>query len=331
MFAKIKQFFFPCKENKYRPKMLYGSFLFWSVIFLAFLHIVPVAFFAGFPNNSAFADITKSAIISLTNQERTTTGISDLKENEILNQAAYQKALDMFKNGYFDHFSPTGVSPWYWIEQAGYKYDYAGENLAIGFLEPEEVYKGWQDSFTHHQNLLNKNYTDIGVAVVKGNYKGAQAVIVVQLFGSAKKNQIGEIALENLAGTTKPMQVKNRIPQPEVIIPEVQDTKLLEKKVAGEISDLRSKDILPKNSNASIKEKGIGFLMFDYDNILQNIVIGFAGLLSIIGLISFVFYFKQQRPVAFVKLSSTLILILIFAYLEKEKIVSIIPHNLIIQ
>jgi hypothetical protein len=49
------------------------------------------------------------------------------------------------------------------------------------------------------------------VAVVKGNYKGAQAVIVVQLFGSAKKNQIGEIALENLAGTTKPMQVKNRI------------------------------------------------------------------------------------------------------------------------
>jgi uncharacterized protein YkwD len=327
MLAKLKQFFLPCKENKYRPKMLYSGFMFWSIIFLTFLHIIPMAFFAGFPNNSAFADITKSAIISLTNQERVSTGINDLKENELLNQAAYQKALDMFKNGYFDHFSPTGVSPWHWIEQSGYKYDYAGENLAIGFLEPEEVYKGWQNSFTHHQNLINQNYTDIGVAVVKGNYKGSQAVIVVQLFGSAKDNTITSAFLDNQAGTTKPMQVNNKIVKSEVIVPPEDIKEPIKKEVAG----LKSSDIVSNNKINNIKEKSIGFLAFDYQDILQNIVIVFASILSIVALISFGFYFKQQKPVVLVKFTFTIALILMFVYLEKGKIVSIIPHNLIIQ
>ncbi len=133
-----------------------------------------------------FADISGNLIIEMTNQTRAKEGLNTLKVNPELSAAAAAKADDMIKNGYFAHFSPTNVSPWFWIKQNGYNYKYAGENLAMNFSETDQVINGWLNSPSHKANLLNSNYQDIGVAVLSGQVNGQSRVVVVQMFGSLK-------------------------------------------------------------------------------------------------------------------------------------------------
>ena len=134
------------------------------------------------------ANITKTALIDLTNQERQKFNLAALNENPLLDRAAYLKALDMVKNGYFDHNSPGGTKPWYWFDQSGYDYKYAGENLAIGFTDSGAVNNAWIASPTHRANILNRNYREIGIAILNTYFQGSPAVIVVQLFGD-KQNE----------------------------------------------------------------------------------------------------------------------------------------------
>lgn len=133
-----------------------------------------------------FADISGNLIVEMTNQTRVKEGLNILKVNPELSAAAAAKAEDMIKNGYFAHFSPTNVSPWFWIKQNGYNYKYAGENLAMNFGETDQVINGWLNSPTHKANLLNSKYQDIGVAVLSGQVNGQSRVVVVQMFGSPK-------------------------------------------------------------------------------------------------------------------------------------------------
>ncbi|MCX6737375.1 MAG: CAP domain-containing protein, partial [Candidatus Parcubacteria bacterium] len=133
-----------------------------------------------------FADISGNLIVEMTNQTRAKEGLNTLKVNPELSAAAAAKADDMIKNGYFAHFSPTNVSPWFWIKQNGYNYKYAGENLAMNFSETDQVINGWLNSPSHKANLLNNNYQDIGVAVLSGQVNGQNRVVVVQMFGSPK-------------------------------------------------------------------------------------------------------------------------------------------------
>jgi hypothetical protein len=142
-----------------------------------------------------FADISGNLIVEMTNQIRTKDGLNPLKENANLSLAAAAKAQDMIQNGYFAHFSPTNVSPWFWIKQNGYNYKYAGENLAMNFSETDQVINGWVNSPTHKANLLNNNYQDIGVAVLSGQVNGESRIVVVQMFGSPKPSSGGLIPM----------------------------------------------------------------------------------------------------------------------------------------
>ena len=122
-------------------------------------------------------------IISETNKARVTQGLSALIPNAELDFAAERKLNDMISNGYFAHISPQGVSPWFWITKTGYEYTYAGENLALGFINPKATVTAWLDSSSHRKNLLNKNYTEIGVATGNANLVGIDGILVVQMFG----------------------------------------------------------------------------------------------------------------------------------------------------
>ncbi|MDP2632519.1 MAG: CAP domain-containing protein, partial [Candidatus Curtissbacteria bacterium] len=92
--------------------------------------------------------ITFSAdqIISLTNQKRAENGLSALSYNGQLAQAASAKASDMLANNYWAHTSPSGRTPWSFITAAGYKYVYAGENLARDFDDAGSVVNAWMNS-----------------------------------------------------------------------------------------------------------------------------------------------------------------------------------------
>lgn len=204
----LRQFFLPCEENGARARIFSGNFLLFFLIGIAVLKIGFALFLYSFSGNPFYADITKTALIDLANYERSQSNLPPLAENPALNQAAYMKALDMAQGGYFNHISPSGVNPWHWFSKAGYNYRYAGENLAIGFLDSEEVQKAWTASPTHHANIINNKYQEIGIAVLKANFQGNPATIVVQMFGtrSDRKDAVPTVALNQkpvASGKTK--------------------------------------------------------------------------------------------------------------------------------
>lgn len=135
--------------------------------------------------------LLQSKVILETNAQRLENGppaqagnLLPLKENTKLNEAASAKANDLFLKQYFEHVSPTGIDPGQLVQSYGYEYIVTGENLILGnFSSEKEVVQAWMDSPEHRENILNNRYTEIGVAIIKGTYKGETVWIGVQEFG----------------------------------------------------------------------------------------------------------------------------------------------------
>ncbi len=132
------------------------------------------------------SSIDQKKLIELTNKERQNKGLSSLVENEALDKAAALKAQNMFQENYWAHFAPSGKTPWDFILGAGYRFTFAGENLAKNFYASDDVVVAWMASPTHRDNLLSPNYKDIGIAVVEGTLNGQKTTLVVQEFGNTE-------------------------------------------------------------------------------------------------------------------------------------------------
>jgi uncharacterized protein YkwD len=154
------------------------------VILIIVVGVVPIFRDGVFDSLSA---IYGAVLVNLTNQNRAVANISELTVSPILEKAAQMKADDMAAKSYFAHNTPDGKTPWYWFEQAGYKYIYAGENLAVNFENSSDVETAWMNSRSHFLNIMNPKYTEIGIATSTGFYKGRSAIFVVQLFGTPSK------------------------------------------------------------------------------------------------------------------------------------------------
>ena len=122
-------------------------------------------------------------MFELTNAERAKYNIGALSYNQKLQDAAYKKAQNMFNGNYWAHYGPGGETPWDFIISSGYSYEFAGENLAKNFLSSQNVTDAWMNSETHKENILRKDFTEIGFAVVNGVLNGEQTTLVVQMFG----------------------------------------------------------------------------------------------------------------------------------------------------
>jgi uncharacterized protein YkwD len=122
-------------------------------------------------------------ILEETNKQRLANSLPVLTLNSQLNKAAELKAADMAQNNYFAHNSPAGLTSWHWFDEVGYNFRYAGENLAADFNSPREVVQAWMVSPSHRKNILDNKFTEIGLAIVKGNYNGHSSLLVVQMFG----------------------------------------------------------------------------------------------------------------------------------------------------
>jgi len=180
-----RHFFIPHQSNNHKAKILHPSTL--SVIVAVFLvyqfainfYLLVQPSILGYASN-----ITPEQVIELTNQKRLESGLSPLTLNGELNEAAQRKAGDMFAFNYWSHNSPSGRNPWSFFQEVGYKYFYAGENLARDFMNSSSVVDAWMNSPTHRDNLLNSHYQETGLAVVDGTLNGVETTLVVQLFGT---------------------------------------------------------------------------------------------------------------------------------------------------
>ena len=110
-------------------------------------------------------------VIRLVNEIRVQNGLKALTYDWELARVARFKSQDMKDNKYFSHTSPVYGTPFQMIKNFGISYRSAGENIAKGYATPQAVVNGWMNSSGHRANILNANYTHIGVGYVSGgNY-----------------------------------------------------------------------------------------------------------------------------------------------------------------
>ncbi len=93
-----------------------------------------------------------------------------LTMNAELRCAARVHSKDMDTRSFFDHVNPSGEQPWDRMQQAGYNYSSAGENIAGGNSTAEATMQQWMDSDGHCGNIMSPNFTEVGV----GYYPGGQ-------------------------------------------------------------------------------------------------------------------------------------------------------------
>ena len=152
-----------------------------------------------FLSSPQFAAVVSAVLMDLANNDRTSNDVAALKANPVLVAAAQAKANDMAEKSYFAHVSPEGVDPWHWFKQAGYSFQYAGENLAVDFSDSGDVNTAWMNSPEHRANLLDQHYTEIGIATAQGMYEGHPTTFVVEEFGAP-------------AGTNSQIRIAGNIP-----------------------------------------------------------------------------------------------------------------------
>lgn len=180
--------FLPHAGNNYHPHALHPKrILFYATSALVTKALV-VLFVLGLPMTAWLSpDVLKEQsqkIIALTNDLRIGLGAPVLAESLTLDRAAYAKASDIILQQYFAHVGPDKKSLSSWLKSAGYRYTVAGENLALGFNSAEGVMKAWQASPTHYANLIDQDFTQIGVSAVSGPYQDVDTTVVAQYFGT---------------------------------------------------------------------------------------------------------------------------------------------------
>lgn len=197
--------FFPHESNNQRAKLLHSSSL--TVIAIFFLGFQAILSFSSlrFPGVLGYAaNINPSEVIRLTNDQRIQNGLPSLSENPTLSSAALAKGNDMLAKGYWAHFAPDGTSPWSFFLQFGYRYRYAGENLARDFSDAGSAVAAWMNSPSHRENILSANYREIGVAVLDGNLAGSDTTLIVQFFGTQLSGSPSIPIAEAATKTTAP-------------------------------------------------------------------------------------------------------------------------------
>ena len=211
----IRDYFVPHEGNEYKPHSLQEAAIVGMVLMVMLSYtLANLQSVIWVSSQWMISTVLPSVIVDLTNEERADAVLGTLRRNDVLDEAARMKAEDMAKNEYFAHHSPTGVTPWYWFGRAGYSFVHAGENLAIHFTDSGDVVEAWMDSPTHRANIMNGNYSEIGVGTAEGTYEGFKTVYVVQLFGTPSK------ATAEVAGETSDIQTSDATenelePEPE--------------------------------------------------------------------------------------------------------------------
>lgn len=209
----------PGYSNNQKAKILHSE----SIIVLIFLLIFGQIFINYIPhfriNILGYASqISVDEVARLTNEKRATGGVSTLTVNPLLSAAAEAKGEDMINRDYWAHVAPDGTQPWKFFADVGYKYRYAGENLAKDFSSPQSAVDAWMASPSHRENMLSSKYDEVGIAVVEGDLNGADTTIIVQLFGKRYDTSIALVTTDVSANSETPVSQAEAAIEPTIKI-----------------------------------------------------------------------------------------------------------------
>lgn len=239
MLRWFKKHFIPHEDNDHQPYFLRDKNIrFLLVIMFVIEFGVLLLPFIPALNPSSYnftASVLPSVLDDLTNQNRQSQHLATLTVSPLLNKVAELKAKDMAEKGYFAHISPDGKSPWYWFEQVGYDYEYAGENLAVDFTDSQDIVLAWMNSPTHMANIVKNTYTEVGTGIAAGTYHGNPTIFVAQVYGKPARvvaepvEEPTDGLVSELVGkpTSEPVKVAIEDEQLLDVTPEVSETVVL--------------------------------------------------------------------------------------------------------
>lgn len=118
-------------------------------------------------NTKSSEDEFAEQVLVLINQERVNAGLNELTMPDYLVAPANKRAEELKE--LFSHTRPDGSSWSTVFDDYGIPYKAAGENLAYGYLTPEEVVDGWMNSQGHRANILYDSFNQIGIGVYFDN------------------------------------------------------------------------------------------------------------------------------------------------------------------
>lgn len=154
--------------------------IFYIVLILSVNFLLPVVGF-----QKVGADVTISDLFEFHNRERAKAGLQPLILNTTLSNSATAKAATMMEIDCWSHYCPPEKDPWDYFAEAGYNYQYAGENLAEGFDDIESVMNAWMNSPTHKENIMNPDFKEIGFGFAFGDFQGKENNIIISVhFGT---------------------------------------------------------------------------------------------------------------------------------------------------
>lgn len=183
----LKKYFIPHAANNYHPHFLHTKrAILYSVLAIAmkaviflFVLLLPAEVFV-LPDVLA---AEAKRLGELTNKIRSVQGRAPLATSILLNKSADGRAGDLAAQNYFSHSGPNSHTLAYFLNLAGYKYQMAGENLAVGFSDAESIMAAWLASLTHYANLIDTDYSEFGIGLEVGDFQGQPAVYVAEHFG----------------------------------------------------------------------------------------------------------------------------------------------------
>lgn len=187
----LKNFFIPHEGNDYHPHLLHtkraffytGFFLSLKALVFVFALLIPSVVFV-MPD---VLEEEEQKLLTLTNNLRRDLGLAVLAPQVPLQISSLAKASDMAKYNYLSHVSPSEANLGNFLTDAGYNYQVAGENLAMGFSSAEEIFAAWLKSPSHYANLVDPDFTEFGVSLQPGLYNQYSTVYVAEHFGTPKQ------------------------------------------------------------------------------------------------------------------------------------------------
>ncbi|MGA2403215.1 MAG: CAP domain-containing protein [Syntrophobacteraceae bacterium] len=117
-------------------------------------------------DRSAIVLSDERKIIELVNLERGTEGLPTLQYNDRLAATARGHALDMALRDYSSHDRRDGRKFYECVFESGYPISKCGENIAVGLATPEEAFEGLISSPGHRANIMDSDFTQMGVGHV---------------------------------------------------------------------------------------------------------------------------------------------------------------------
>lgn len=223
LIKKLIHLVIPHETNNHKAKILHSGSLTAVCTILIVFQIILTSVPSVSPSVLGYAaNISADEVIRLTNEKRAANGLAPLSHNPTLSSAALAKGADMINKDYWAHVAPDGTQPWKFFTDFGYRYRYAGENLARDFSNAASAVDAWMASPTHKENLLSSKYKEIGIGVIEGDMAGVDTTIIVQFFGSSYADTIPTtpVAVNSVvetAATVAPTSRPTATPTPVVL------------------------------------------------------------------------------------------------------------------